>query len=227
MIRSIRLLLPVVLLLPALAQAASPGDILFAPPDLTRTTTLMQALADRASVREWSARELDRRDLGDLLWAANGINRPAEHKYTAASAQNAHDIDLYCFFRDGIYRYDADSHALRFVRAGDFRGELMLAPPARPADSGVAAPPPPSAPPLQIMLVADTARFRFGPPELRPEWSAIDAGIVSQNIALFCAAVGLTTRPRASMDKAKVRELLGLRDTQLVLLNHPVGYARE
>jgi hypothetical protein len=49
---------------------------------------------------------------------------------------------------------------------------------------------------------------------------------VSQNISLFCAATGLKTRPRASMDKEKLKGLLKLKDTQYVLLNHPVGYSK-
>ncbi|MBN2031453.1 nitroreductase family protein [bacterium] len=66
----------------------------------------------------------------------------------------------------------------------------------------------------------------MGPQELRYEWGAIDAGIISQNISLFCAATGLKTRPRASMDKEKVKDLLNLKETHYVLLNHPVGYAK-
>ncbi len=66
----------------------------------------------------------------------------------------------------------------------------------------------------------------MGPEALRYEWGAIDTGIVSQNISLFCAATDLKTRPRVSMDKEKVKSLLGLGDTQHVFLNHPVGYAR-
>jgi nitroreductase len=85
-------------------------------------------------------------------------------------------------------------------------------------------PPPPSSPPIQIILVADVSRFRFGPPELKPEWGAIDTGIVSQNISLFCAATGIVTRPRASMDKDVIKNLLKLSDSQYVFLNHPIGY---
>jgi len=66
----------------------------------------------------------------------------------------------------------------------------------------------------------------MGPQELRYEWGAIDAGIISQNISLFCAATGLKTRPRAAINKEKIKNLLQLRDTQYVLLNHPVGYAK-
>jgi len=40
------------------------------------------------------------------------------------------------------------------------------------------------------------------------------------------AATGLGTRPRASMSKEKIKELLKLSDTQYPLLNHPVGYPK-
>jgi nitroreductase len=165
-------------------------------------------------------------DMSDLLWAANGINRPEEKKCTASSAQNAQDIDIYLFMKDGIYLYDADTHALVPVLAGDFRSQIMMAPPPRPKDAGGPPPPPLSNPPIQIILVSDVSRFKFGPPELKPEWGAIDAGIVSQNISLFCAATDLMTRPRASVDKEVVKNLLELSDAQYVFLNHPVGYSK-
>jgi nitroreductase len=66
----------------------------------------------------------------------------------------------------------------------------------------------------------------MGPQELKYEWGAIDTGIVSQNISLFCAATGIKTRPRASMDKEKIKNLLKLSDSQYVFLNHPIGYAK-
>ncbi|MGV8090901.1 MAG: hypothetical protein AB2L24_03395 [Mangrovibacterium sp.] len=56
---------------------------------------------------------------------------------------------------------------------------------------------------------------------------ALDAGIVSQNIALFCAGTGLKTRPRAGMDKTKIKEVLSLNDDQLPMLNLPVGYQKN
>ena len=52
----------------------------------------------------------------------------------------------------------------------------------------------------------------------------MDVGIVSENISLWCAGMGLETRPRGSMDKDGLRKLLGLSAAQLPLLNHPVGY---
>ena len=198
-------------------------------PDKKRGLPFMEALSVRASAREWSDQDLSLQDLSDLLWAANGINRPEEKKCTASSAQNAQDIDIYLFMKEGIYVYDADAHALVPVLAGDFRSQIMMGPPPRPKDAGgppPPPPPPPSNPPIQIVLISDVSCFKFGPPELKPEWGAIDAGIVSQNISLFCAATGLMTRPRASVEKEAVKNLLKLSDTHYVFLNHPVGYSK-
>ena len=198
-------------------------------PDLKRGLLFMETLSVKASAREWSDRELSLQDLSDLLWAANGLNRPEEKKTTASSAQNAHDVDIYVFMKEGVYVYDIYNHELDPVLCGDLRSQIMRPRRPRPKDTDSSAQPPPqppSEPPIQIILVSDSERFRMGPQELRYEWGAIDAGIISQNISLFCAATGLKTRPRASMDREKVKDLLKLKDTQFVLLNHPVGYAK-
>jgi hypothetical protein len=197
------------------------------PPNLKRGVPFMEALALKASAREFSEKELSLQDLSDLLWAADGINRPAENKSTASSAMNAHDVRIYVFMKAGAYLYDSPKHELVPVLSGDYRLQIMM-PMKKPAPT---PPPPPGTLvpanlPVQIILVSDSERFKFGTPELKYEWGALDAGIVSQNISLFCAATGLKTRPRASMDKAKIKELLKLADTQNIFLNHPVGYAK-
>ena len=211
------------------------------PPNLKRGLPLMEALAVRASAREYSEKDLSLQDLSDLLWAADGMSRPAENKSTAPSAMNSHDIRIYVFMKAGAYLYDSPKHELLPVLAGDYRSQLMMARPpkssappagATPSAAGAAAatppppPPPPSNPPVQLILVSDSERFIRGTPETKSEWGALDAGIVSQNISLFCAATGLKTRPRAMMDKVRIKELLKLADTQTIFLNHPVGYAK-
>lgn len=53
---------------------------------------------------------------------------------------------------------------------------------------------------------------------------AMDVGIVSQNISLFCSAARLATVPRATMDTTQLRSALKLKDGQIPMMNHPVGY---
>ena len=50
----------------------------------------------------------------------------------------------------------------------------------------------------------------------------MDAGIVSQNISIFCSAAKLATVPRASMDAAHLKKVLKLKDSQIPMMNHPV-----
>ena len=84
-------------------QSAELETIKLIDPSKKRGLPFMEVLAVKASAREWSDRDLSLQDLSDLLWAANGVNRPDEEKYTASSAQNAHDADIYLFVKDGVY----------------------------------------------------------------------------------------------------------------------------
>ena len=86
--------------------SAQESDIItLNPPDKTRGLPFMETLSVKASATEWSDRHLSLRDLSDLLWAANGLNRPEENKTTASSAMNAHDVDIYIFMEEGVVRY--------------------------------------------------------------------------------------------------------------------------
>lgn len=180
-------------------------------PNKDRGLTVMQALAVRASVREWSDQKLSLQDLSDLLWAADGVNRPDEGKRTASSAMNAQDIDIYVFMEEGVYLYDAFNQILNPVCPGDHRSLPGM-----------------TAAPVNLVLVSDISRFRAGNDSLKLTWAAMDAGIVSQNISVFCAATELVTRPRSSFPgMEKMKETLKLKDSQHVMLNHPVGYPKE
>ncbi len=223
------LLLGALLLGPVLSWGQAPDlkTIKLNEPNKTRGVPVMQAFALRASVREWSDKDLNLQDLSDLLWAANGINRP-DGKRTAPSAMNAQDIDIYVFMKDGAYLYDPAGHLLKPIVTGDHRLEVTMRP-GGPGAKPMAQPGPggPGTPaPVQLFLVSDISRFQRGETAGKLEIAALDAGIVSQNIALFCSGTGLATRPRASMDKAKLKELLKLTDTQYPFLNMPVGYVK-
>ena len=78
--------------------------------------------------------------------------------------------------------------------------------------------------PVSLLLVSDLSRLGDAKNTHTQLMGAVDAGIVSQNISIFCAAANLATVPRASMDTAKLKSVLKLKESQLALMNHPVGY---
>jgi SagB-type dehydrogenase family enzyme len=182
-------------------------------PDTSRKMTLMQALKKRGSVREFGEKNVAIGELSDLLWAANGINRPEKGGRTASSAINAKDIDIYVITREGAYLYDPAKSLLNPVAAGDFRKQIG-------GQDYVATAP------VNLILVSDLSRFTRGDDAGKSTWAAFDAGIVSQNISLFCASVGLGTVPRAMIDFDKLKKVLKLNVNQRIMLNHPVGYGK-
>jgi len=204
------LILVVTLLFATTLSAQNLSLIKLNAPNKTRGAAVMTALSDRKSTNDYSETKLSQQDLSDLFWAANGINRPDGRK-TAASAMNKQDVDIYAFMEEGVYLYDAAAHELKPVVSGDHRklfGERGMAP-------------------LCLLMVSDISRFgTVGTEELRKEFGAIDIGLVSQNIAIFCSGCGLVTKPRAGMDREGLKKLLKLSDTQLPMLNNPVGYPK-
>jgi SagB-type dehydrogenase family enzyme len=187
-------------------------SVVLNPPDMKRGLTVMQALEKRSSASAFSSEKLKIQDLSDLLWAANGINRPDVNKRTAPSAMNAQDIDVYVFLEEGVYLYNASAHTLEPVVSGDQR--LLAA--GRQAEFAKAA--------VILVMVSDISRFPGSEESNKLSMAAMDAGLVSQNISIFCAGMGLITRPRATMDQVKIREILKLKESQHPLLNNPVSY---
>ena len=183
-------------------------------PDKTRGSATMKALSDRMSVREYDSKELSLQDLSDLLWAANGINRP-DGRRTAPTASNRQEIDVYVVRADGAYFYDHQAHSLKPVAKGDFRGAV-----AGQQDFAKTAP-------VSLLLVINLEKLGNPTAEQTKLMGSVDAGIVCQNINIFCSAVGLVTVPRASMDKAELQKVLKLSDTQLLIMNNPVGYPKQ
>jgi len=182
-------------------------------PDKTRGSAIMKALNDRQSIREYAADKIKPQDLSDLLWAANGINRP-DGKRTAPSCRDFRDVVVYAVLPEGAYLYDAQEHALIPVSAGDYRGAVA----AGQAFAKEA--------PLSIVLVADMTKYG-NMSESSKLMAAIDVGIVCQNINVACAGLGLVTVPRGTMDHETLKSALKLADNHLLLINNPVGYPKN
>ncbi|MDR1341085.1 MAG: nitroreductase family protein [Prevotellaceae bacterium] len=183
-------------------------------PNKERGVSIMKALDMRHSEREFSREKLSLQDLSDLLWAANGINRP-DGRRTAATARNNQDIDVYAIMEDGAYIYDAKAHELKPVAKGDHR-PLIADTQTSVADA-----------PVSLLIVSELSRFTGTDVESRKHWGALDAGIVSQNIMLFASGCGFATVPRAYMKKDELRKVLKLSETQEPMLNNPVGYPKK
>ncbi|MDO4948120.1 MAG: nitroreductase family protein [Fibrobacter sp.] len=194
----------------ATAKPELAKTIKFDAPPKALKTDVMDALQNRKSAQGFTEKVVSYKEIGNILWAANGINRPETGHRTAPSALNKQDVDLYVFTTQAAYKYDPKAHAMNLVVEGDNRAlftERMKTP-------------------VIILLVTDVSKFDRGPEADRILMGAADAGLVSENISIYCAGAKIDTRVRASMDKAGLQKLLGLSEKQIPLLNHAVGYEK-
>ena len=156
-----------------------------------------------------------------LLWAAQGKNRPDGHR-TAPSAMAVYPLEVYLVagsvegLAPGVYRYRSATHDLVLAQAGDRRAELTAAP-GRPP--GWAA----SAPMLVVFAGAwDRASRRFGARTER--YVAMEVGLAAQNVYLQAAALGLGTTFMASFNDSALTRVLGADERPMGVM--PVGKPR-
>ncbi|MCR4614148.1 MAG: SagB/ThcOx family dehydrogenase [Bacteroidaceae bacterium] len=194
-------------------SSVAQDDIKLPAPNKDVKMTLMDALQQRTSVREYSDKAVDDATLSQVLWAACGINRPESKKITAASAINAQDILVYVVRAEGAWLFMPETNVLHKVCDKDLRDDVA-------GFQKFAA-----TAPVSLVLVSDKAKFgnrSRGSDQL----AAMDSGYVSENIYLVCTALGLGTVARATMNHEVLSRELGLTDQQVPLLNHPIGWLK-
>ncbi len=176
---------------------------------------LMRALKDRKSSREFSAAKLPPQVLSNLLWAAFGVNRADTGGRTAPSTRNWQEVDVYVAMEDGLYLFDAISHALKKVDDGDIRAVTGTQDFVKTA-------------PVNLIYVADFNRVALEASEEDKEIAAaVDTGFIAQNVYLFCASEGLATVVRGSIDKEALSKAMKLQPTQWIVVAQSVGYPKK
>lgn len=196
------------------AVKTSAQDIKLPAPDLDKKSmTVVEALKTRHSTREFATTVLSSQELSDLCWAACGMSRDDNHR-TAPTAINRQEIRLFVFTAKAVYEYNAKTNTLTWKADGD-RRKLIAASQASVAQA-----------PVSLLMVIDFDLFGSSD-ESAMRMTCVDAGIVSENINLYCQSVGLVTVPRATQDTAGLKKLLNLTDRQLPIMNNPVGYPKQ
>ena len=195
--------------LPLTGPAAALTPLL--PPSRVGGMPLMEALQHRQSQRKFSTQPLSEQLLSDLLWAAAGVNRPAEGGRTAPSALHAQEVDLHVALPNGLHLYDPTQHALRLEVASDVRRVTGY---QDFVDQAA----------LDLIFVADHTRMKLVPAARRRAYAFTCAGAMAQNVYLFSASARLATVVRAWFDHTALSEAMGLSAEHELLLAQTVGY---
>jgi SagB-type dehydrogenase family enzyme len=191
------------------------GVIKLNPPELNKGISIMQALKKRRTNRDISDKKLTLQQLSDLLWAADGINRP-DGKRTAPAAIAIYSVDIYVVLPEGVYLYDVAKHELKPVAKGDFRKSAGM------QDFVYIAP-------VNLVYVLNLKGWSKAPPNISNEkrdlWTHVEVGLIAQNVYLYCASEGLAATVRGMIDQKKFSEVIKVKPEQIVLAQ-TIGYPK-
>ena len=162
---------------------------------------LEAALAARHTVREFQPYPLTPDEIGQLLWAAQGVTHEG-HKRTAPSASGLNALETYVITGDGVSRYLSDEHALQPLHDGDIRPALAEATGGQPfVDSAPII--------IAFSIVPGRISGRHGD-DRGIRYSDFEAGHAGQNLLLQAVALDLGGVPIGSFDDSAVCRLLEL-----------------
>ncbi len=196
--------------------AAGPSGSLIPlpPPQIVGVRSLQEVLALRRSVREFTPRPLTTTEIGQLLWAAQGVT-DRDGRRTAPSAGGLYPLELYAVTSDGLFHYVPERHALLRAVEADLRAELQAAAYGQAAVGGA---------PLVIAITGVVARtaVRYGQDRAQ-RYVQLEAGHVAQNLLLQAVALGLGAVPIGAFDDARVQAVLRLPGGEFPLYLLPIG----
>ena len=200
-----------VLLFCMLCLGLAAEEIVLPKADLKSGKVLMECFANRRSSRNFSSRALPRKVIGEILFAADGINRPDGRK-TVPTAMNRQNQTVYAVLADGVYLYNNKKHSLVPVNKGDFRKDCGKQP-----FHSVA--------PMVLVYVSDMDAIGITPQE-KAMYAGTHAGSASQNVYLYAASRGLSTVVCGMINKDFLHKTLKLKASQQPLYAQPIGFAR-
>jgi SagB-type dehydrogenase family enzyme len=179
-------------------------------PDATGSVPLEATLATRRSIRAFRDEPLSLTELGQLLWAAQGVTRPWGGR-TAPSAGALYPLDLYVVLPDRLWHYLPSGHRIEeWSLAGDRRARLHQTAATAPA---------------VVVLVGTVDRTAWKYPTRADRFVALEAGHCAQNLVLQATALGLAAVTLGSVSQDTVRRTLRLPASQSVYYLIPIGRA--
>lgn len=181
-------------------------------PSTSGDVSVEEALRRRASVRSFTAAELTLQQIGQLLWAAQGVTRDWGGR-TAPSAGALYPLEVYLVTAGEVRHYLPQGHQAQAWTDSQARIEL-----ARAAGQDAAA----GAPAILVItsVVARTAA-KYG--SLAQRYVLLEAGHAAQNVVLQAVPLGLGGVTIGAFDRDLVAAALALPDGERAVYLIPLG----
>lgn len=182
--------------------------------------SLEEAIGQRRSVREYGPAPLTTDELGQILWAAQGITSPTGGR-AVPSAGGTYPLELYVVaglvtsLEPGVYRYQPEGHTLVAVAFGDLRASLAKASLGQQWVANA---------PVDVVIATAYERTTEKYGERGNRYVHLEAGHAAQNLCLQATALGLGAVTVGAFSDDEVAALLGLAQDEVPLYVIPVGH---
>lgn len=204
----------------AVQTADQPPVIKLPEPRQKGDVSLEQCLFARRSVRAYRDQPLGLAEVGQLLFAAQGITNAAQGFRTAPSAGALYPLEVYIVagkvegLAAGIYKYVPTRHELVSIVTGDKRQELAGAALGQQCVTDGA---------ITVVLSAVYHRTMGKYKERGIRYVYIEAGHAGQSVCLQATALGLGIVPVGAFDDGRVKQLMKMPDEEDPLYLLPIG----
>lgn len=198
--------------------AADGATISMPGPKKIGSISVEAALSARRSVRAYAEQPLTLAEVGQLLWAAQGVTSE-DGKRTAPSAMHRYPLEIAVVARNvdglpsGAYRYVPAKHSLEPLISAK-QGISLLAGSTTQAQVR-------SAP---AVFVIAAVYERMGPGTQNHTWTDYEAGLASENLLLETVALGLGAVVTGGIEPASVKDAIKLTGREQVIVVIPVGH---
>jgi SagB-type dehydrogenase family enzyme len=188
-------------------------------PTLSGPHSLERAIAERRSVRDYGPVMVTSTQLGQMLWAAQGVTDRTGLR-AAPSAGGLYPLELYVVagevadFQPGIYHYRVSRHALAPSAAGDHRPDLAA---ATLGQEWIAQAP------AIIVIAATYGRMTAKYGDRGGRYVHMEVGHAAQNVCLQAVALRLGCVVVGAFDDREVKRAIGLPPREEALALLPVG----
>ena len=176
-----------------------------------------QAIAARRSRRDFLSKHLTDSQIGQLAWAAQGLDSKTGHR-NAPSAGATYPLELYVVNCDGLFHYLPEKHSLELLDYAELRPLLARAALEQKFLEDA---------PLTIIIAGCFARTTDYYGNRGVGFVYMEAGHAAQNIHLQAEALGLGSVAVGAFEGEAVKQVLSLPANIEPLYLIPVGYYRE
>lgn len=196
------------------------NSIQLPPPVLKGSMSLEETILKRRSVRTYKGDPLNLDQIGQMLWAAQGITLESRGYRAAPSAGATFPLEIYVVagrvnrLQPGLYKYIPKSHSLEKVKDGDLRENLAKAALNQHMITNAPAS-------FVISAVYERTARRYG--DRAPRYVYMEVGHAAQNLNLQAISLGFGAVMIGAFNDENVKILLGLPKNEDPLYIIPVG----